>query len=92
MEMREAALASPLRPMPIVVLTHGQPWAWPDGYPVSDLEALWPPLQERLASLVPDARLVIAEESGHFIQLDQPELVIEGIRQVVEAVRQPTAW
>jgi pimeloyl-ACP methyl ester carboxylesterase len=30
---------------------------------------------------------IIAEKSGHFIQLDQPDLVITAIRQVVEAVR-----
>jgi nucleoside-diphosphate-sugar epimerase len=28
---------------------------------------------------------VIAEESGHLVQIDQPELVIDAIRQVVEA-------
>ena len=37
--MREAAAASPLRPIPLVVLTHGLPWDWPDGYPVAALEA-----------------------------------------------------
>jgi hypothetical protein len=30
-------------------------------------------------------RLVIAEESTHTIQLDQPKLVIGAIREVVEA-------
>ena len=45
------------------------------------------PLQEKLAALVPDSRLVVAEESGHFIPGDQPDLVIAAIQQVVEAVR-----
>jgi pimeloyl-ACP methyl ester carboxylesterase len=31
---------------------------------------------------------VIAEESGHHIQLEQPELVIEAIREVVEAAQE----
>jgi pimeloyl-ACP methyl ester carboxylesterase len=91
-EMREAAIASPLHPMPLIVLTHGQPWEWGPDFPAAALEDLWPPLQEDLASLVPGARLVIAEESGHFIQLQQPELVIEAIRQVVDAVRDPGRW
>jgi len=78
--------------MPLVVLTHGQPWEWPANFPVGALEDLWPPLQDRLASLVPDARLVVAEESGHFIQLQQPDLVIEAIRQVVDAIRDTGTW
>ena len=90
--MREAALASPLRPMPLVVLTHGLPWDWPAGYPVAELEAIWPPLQEQLAALVPDSRLIVAEQSGHFIPGDQPDLVIAAIQQVVEAVRDPSTW
>jgi pimeloyl-ACP methyl ester carboxylesterase len=90
--MREAAVVSPLRPLPMVVLTHGRPWGWPTGSPVAELEAVWTPLQERLAALTPDARLVVAEESGHFIPGDQPGLVIEAIKQVVEAVRDPSTW
>lgn len=91
-EMREAASASPLQPMPLIVLTHGQPFEWGPDFPAAALEDLWPPLQENLASLVPDARLVVAKESGHFIQVQQPGLVIEAIRQVVDAVRDPDTW
>jgi pimeloyl-ACP methyl ester carboxylesterase len=90
--MREAAAASPLRPLPLVVLTHGRPWDWPPDYPAADLEAIWLPLQEDLAALVPDGRLVVAEQSGHFIPGDQPEVVITAIRQVVDAVRDPASW
>ncbi|MGB3328549.1 MAG: alpha/beta hydrolase, partial [Thermomicrobiales bacterium] len=91
-QMRTAAAASPLRPMPLVVLTHGKPWEWPPGFPAAALEAVWLPLQERLAALVPDARLIVAEESGHFIQLQQPGLVTDAIRAVVDAVRTPGTW
>ena len=90
--MREAAVASPLHPMPLVVITHGLPWDWPAGYPVTALEGIWGPLQEKLAALVPDSRLVVAEESQHFIPGDQPELIIAAIRQVVDAVRDPSTW
>jgi pimeloyl-ACP methyl ester carboxylesterase len=41
------------------------------------------------AALVPGARFSVATESGHDVHQDQPELVIEAIRQVVEAVRHP---
>ena len=91
-EMREAAAASPLRPMPLIVLTHGRPWDWPPGFPGAELEAVWTPLQEKLAALTPDSRMVVAEQSGHFIPGDQPDLVISAIQQVVEAVRDPSTW
>jgi pimeloyl-ACP methyl ester carboxylesterase len=91
-EMREAAAASLLRPLPLVVLTHGRPWDWPPDYPAAALEAIWLPLQEDLAALVPDGRLVVAEQSGHFIPGDQPEVVIDAIRQVVDVVRDPARW
>ena len=75
-----------------LLLTHGRPWDWPPDYPAAALEAIWPPLQEELAALVPDGRLVVAEQSGHFIPGDQPEVVIAAIRQVVDAVRDPASW
>jgi pimeloyl-ACP methyl ester carboxylesterase len=90
--MRKAAAASPLRPMPLVVITHGLPWDWPAGYPVAELEAVWEPLQEKLAALDPDGRLIVAEQSKHFIPGDQPELITAEIEQVVAAVRDPSTW
>jgi pimeloyl-ACP methyl ester carboxylesterase len=91
-EMRAAADASPLHPLPLVVLTHGRPWNWPPGYPTAALEAIWLPLQEELAALVPGGRLIVAEQSAHYIQSEQPEQVIDAIRQVVEAARDPASW
>jgi len=55
-------------------------------------ERAWAAGQAELAALVPGARHVVATESGHGIQQDQPELVIEAVRQVVEAVREPATW
>jgi len=49
-------------------------------------------LQEDLATLVPNAHFAIATESGHNIHQDQPDLVIESIRDVVDAVRDPSTW
>jgi hypothetical protein len=57
--------------------------------PPPQLESAWATAQPRLASLVPNARLVVATESGHFIQLDEPDLVIDAIRDAVDAVRAP---
>ena len=84
-QTRKALRRSPLRPMPLVVLAHGHPE--PDTPFVEFEEPFWQQLQRELAQLVPGGRLVIATESGHIIQDDQPELVLDAIRDVVLAVR-----
>ena len=81
-QTRNALRRSPLRPMPLVVLARGRP-----DPEVNPLEQLWRQLQQELAQLVPGGRLVIATESGHDIDQDQPELVLDAIRDVVQAVR-----
>jgi pimeloyl-ACP methyl ester carboxylesterase len=43
--------------------------------------------QSELAALSSNAKLVIAEQSGHNIQLDQPDLVIDAVRQITEATQ-----
>ena len=43
--------------------------------------------QERLAKLVPNEKHVTKTNSSHEIHKEQPQLVIDAIREVVEAVR-----
>jgi pimeloyl-ACP methyl ester carboxylesterase len=85
-QTRKALRRSPLRPMPLVVLAHGRPDDPPPPF-VEQEERLWRQLQRELAQLVPGGRLVVATESGHNIQDEQPELVLDAIRDVVRAVR-----
>ncbi len=83
-------MAHPPAPVPTVVLTagfHGGPGAPPD----LAFENLWAELQREQARVL-DAQLVSVPEGDHFLQLDRPELVVEAIRQVVEAVRDPGTW
>jgi pimeloyl-ACP methyl ester carboxylesterase len=68
-------------PIPLVVLSAGGDWPQPN------LRQAWLELQDELARLSPHGSHLIAEQSGHFIQLDQPELVVDAIRTVVERVR-----
>ncbi len=92
-EVRRVREESPLRPMPLVVLHHGIPFEAPfDGWPTEEMEQGMSERQAWLATLTPDGKLIIAEMSGHNIHQDQPELVIEAIRMVVEAVRDPDTW
>jgi pimeloyl-ACP methyl ester carboxylesterase len=97
--VERAVAAHPLPELPLAVLARGRE----DEAPPELVADLPPGLletaaetgragQERVAALVPDARLVIASESSHYIQLQQPALVIEAIRQVVEGVRDPNTW
>lgn len=47
-------------------------------------------LQREFLKLSPRSRRTLAERSGHFIHHDEPELVIEAIRQVVAEARETT--
>jgi pimeloyl-ACP methyl ester carboxylesterase len=90
-QVRQAQADTPLRPMPLVVLSHSRtlpnPFGFPPDWPAAALERAFQDSQDELAALVPGARHVIAARSGHYIQLDQPRLVTREIRRVVEAAR-----
>jgi len=59
--------------IPLIVL------AATDHQDTPDRERLWLDLQRRTAMLSPRGKLVIAQGSGHFIQADRPELVIDAV-------------
>ena len=96
-QMEKAAGAEPLRPMPLFVLTQGQPFdlsPWqplPADFPAA-LNKAWHAGQDVLATFAPNAKHTVATKSAHYIQIQEPQLVIDAIKQVVEAVRNPSAW
>jgi beta-lactamase family protein len=96
-QIEKAAAAKPLRPIPLFVLTQGQPFdltPWqplPADFPGA-LNKAWHAAQDELATLVPNAKHKVATKSSHYIQFQEPQLVIDAIKQVVEAVRNPSAW
>ena len=49
-------------------------------------------IDDQLAALSRKGEVRPIENTTHYIQLQQPELVIEAIRQVVEGVRHPDTW
>jgi pimeloyl-ACP methyl ester carboxylesterase len=93
--------APPLRSIPLVVLSADRPWGpqVPPMIAAGELSADIPSdfgyvtdaaqkkAQERLAKLVPNAKHITKTNSGHEIHKEQPQLVIDAIRAVVEAVR-----
>jgi pimeloyl-ACP methyl ester carboxylesterase len=89
-QMRQAERLDPLRRMPIVVLSKGRSFEFPPGVPQDFQDALnraWATSQDHLARHLPHGRHILARRSAHFIQIDQPGLVIRAIRQVVKEVR-----
>lgn len=81
---------APLGDLPLIVLTSGLQPGLPPQIPADRSAALWAAqrqLQAELAQASSAGTQVIAETSGHVIQNDQPALVIDAIRQVVDAAR-----
>jgi len=73
-----------VRPMPVAVLTSDKRFDFGAGG--AETWPAWRTAQERLAKLL-NATHVSNTNSGHVIQMEQPQLVVDAIRQVVEAVR-----
>jgi pimeloyl-ACP methyl ester carboxylesterase len=74
---------------PLVVLTRGKKEAVPFLSPeeTDRMEQAWKELQAELAGRSQNGKQIIAEKSGHYIQFDQPDLVLDAIRQTTEAAR-----
>ncbi len=75
---------------PLVVLTHGRGGAWSPELPAGGtrrFEREWQRAQVELARLSSDSVHVFAQTREGNIHEQQPELVVEAIRQVVQAVR-----
>jgi pimeloyl-ACP methyl ester carboxylesterase len=89
-QMRAAGWRSDI---PLIVLSRGSSSFSVDDYP-PQLRSLAPEgeqlrirMQLDLASRSTNSKHVFAEKSGHMIHQDEPALVIDAIRQVIEAVK-----
>lgn len=50
-------------------------------------DAIWNAVQSSLVGLSSNGELIVAVTSGHFVQLEQPSLVIDAVRQVWDETR-----
>lgn len=75
--------------LPLVVVTHTPGIKNPDLQPdLSDkLDRVWQDLQIDLAGLSSNSTHIIAPHAGHFIQVDEPQLVIDAILKVMAQVK-----
>jgi pimeloyl-ACP methyl ester carboxylesterase len=69
---------------PIIVLRHGKSGGMGMD---EDFEREWPAAQTKLAALSSDSRLVVAQENGHPIAEENPQLVTYAVRDIVSKVR-----
>jgi pimeloyl-ACP methyl ester carboxylesterase len=76
----------PLPDIPLTVLSahvRFEPW----GIAADEADRYWLGLAADLASRVPNSTHIVSEKGGHNLHYDDPKLVIDAIRQVVETVR-----
>ncbi len=74
--------------MPMVVIRHGRP-----SFTGSQaaLEIGWEQAQERLAALSNNSDVVVARNSSHMVNFDEPQVIVDAARRVVLAVRGASA-
>ena len=76
--------------LPLVVITATGPVWWPDmpgQVNPAKFKKMWLDLQQDLTTLSTNSRQVFAEQSSHFVQFDEPHLVVEEIRLLIERIR-----
>jgi hypothetical protein len=73
---------------PLVVVSRS-PYFYSGGNqsPITPLEKVWQELQLDLCQLSSNQAHIIATKAGHFLQVDEPQLVIEAIHTVMAAAK-----
>jgi pimeloyl-ACP methyl ester carboxylesterase len=92
LERGETEPVTTLGDLPLVVLSHGHFDPETMGADISaeianQYEKVWQELQIELTALSSKGKRIVAEQSGHNIHLDQPELVISAIQEILEAAK-----
>ena len=87
-----AARSKTLGDVPLIVVSHGLADPVPATYEVSaevvqQQERIWNELQGQLAALSPNGRRVMAAQSGHYVQLDQPDIGVAAVKQALAEAR-----
>ena len=85
----EAAAAGSLGNLPLAVLSHDpeKPSAEMPPDLAKPTNEAWEKMQEELAQLSSRGTQTIAKNSAHYIQIDRPDVVVAGVRDVVNQAR-----
>jgi pimeloyl-ACP methyl ester carboxylesterase len=84
--VRALRAAPPVGEIPAVVLSSDKCFAFVPGFDAKETCSAWQTAQDLLATLL-DAKHITDTDSDHFIQGENPKLVIRQIREVVGAAR-----
>lgn len=77
-----------LHDLPLVVLSHGvNMFSNLSDKEAEQAEKIWQELQAELTNLSSKSKWLIAQNSGHNVHIDQPQLVIDAIQQVIDAAQ-----
>ena len=71
--------------LPMIVVSRGKS-EWPDNPRGHTLENSWQALQRELLDMVPDGTQMIAEGSGHLIQLERPDVVVRAVSKMLDKI------
>jgi len=89
----QTAASGRLGDLPLIVLSHDPDK--PSGDVPADLAKpmndAWGKMQEELAQLSTRGRRLVVKNSSHYIQIDQPEVVVDAVKNVVDQVRAPAS-
>ena len=87
-EVRAAPMS--LGDKPLVVLSAGSRSEMFPGFSQEESDQFyeaWTKSQADLTQVSQNSEQIIAEDSGHYIQVERPDLVIDAIRRVLEAAQ-----
>lgn len=80
----EVKAANPIRSdLPVVVLSRSTAEAWPPSVSQEEAEGIWQELQAELSKLTSKTTQTIVDDSGHYIHLEQPKVVVDAIQTIV---------
>lgn len=85
-ELRQQDLSD----LPLRVIARGLPQDYAaagiDDDTGRQLERIWQDGQRRMLSLSSNSRLVVAERSGHLVTTEQPDIIVDQVRQVLDEI------
>jgi pimeloyl-ACP methyl ester carboxylesterase len=73
--------------LPLIVIAHGNAsmFAYLPADEAVRVEKAWQDAQRKLAGMSSNSQLIVAEESGHAIPIERPDVVIDAIQQILSS-------